>query len=434
MNITPQARSAACARSTATLSRDRDVGVRVNDELSSWKQPTGSQIQIGLLTGGQDRHYALGLAMALVSQGVWLEVIGSDEVDCPEMHSTSKLRFLNLRGSRRSDAGLSERMRRVLVYYARLIRYCLVAKPKIFHILWNNKVEWFDRTLLMLFYKLQGRKLVFTAHNINAARRDGVDSHLNRLTLRTQYQLADHIFVHTEKMKREILEEFGVRDESVTIIPYGINNAVPDTDLTRVDARQRLGLHDGDKVLLFCGAIAPYKGLDLLVDAFEQMVRRDPAYRLIIAGRPKAGCDKYLTEIQQKINRAPYRANVIQRIEYIPDADAEIYFKSADVLVMPYRHIFQSGILFWSLSFGLPVVATDVGSFRDDVVDGETGFLCAPDDSAALACTIEKFFTSDLFQHAESRRQTIREFARLRHSWEVVADKTCKVYERLLRP
>ena len=103
MTITPQARSAACARSTATLSRDWDVGVRVNDERSSAKQPTASEIQIGLLTGGQDRHYALGLAMALVSQGIWLEVVGSDEVDCPEIYSTSRLRFLNLRGSRRND-------------------------------------------------------------------------------------------------------------------------------------------------------------------------------------------------------------------------------------------------------------------------------------------------------------------------------------------
>ena len=99
------------------------------------------------------------------------------------------------------------------MYYARLIRYAATAKPRIFHILWNNKFESFDRTLLMLYYKVLGKKIVLTVHNVNAGRRDSKDTRLNRLTLRIQYRLADHIFVHTEKMKRELIEEFGVRGE-----------------------------------------------------------------------------------------------------------------------------------------------------------------------------------------------------------------------------
>ena len=71
------------------------------------------------------------------------------------------------------------------------------AQPKIFHILWNNKFEFFDRTLLMLYYKLLGKKIVFTAHNVNIRKRDGNDSWLNRFSLKIQYQLVDHIFVHT---------------------------------------------------------------------------------------------------------------------------------------------------------------------------------------------------------------------------------------------
>ncbi len=98
------------------------------------------------------------------------------------------------------------------MYYAKLIRYAATAKPRIFHILWNNKFELFDRTLLMLYYKLLGKKIVFTVHNVNAGRRDSKDTRLNRLTLRIQYRLADHIFVHTEKMKRELIEEFGVQE------------------------------------------------------------------------------------------------------------------------------------------------------------------------------------------------------------------------------
>ena len=106
--------------------------------------------------------------------------------------------FLNLRGNQRPEAGLVSKILRVLTYYARLIRYAATAEPEIFHILWNNKFEFFDRTLLMLYYKALGKKMILTAHNVNAGKRDSEDTRLNRLTLRTQYRFADHIFVHTE--------------------------------------------------------------------------------------------------------------------------------------------------------------------------------------------------------------------------------------------
>jgi len=197
-------------------------------------EPSGRQreIEVALLTGCQDRHYAFGLAMSLISKGVRLDVIGSDEVDGPEMHATPLIRFFNLRGDQRRDVSATRKVQRVLTYYARLIRYATCAKPKIVHILWNNKFEFFDRIFLMLYYKLLGKKIVLTAHNVNAASRDSADTPLNRFSLRTQYRLSDRIFVHTEKMKTELLETFGVRERAVTVIPYGINNAVPDTNLT----------------------------------------------------------------------------------------------------------------------------------------------------------------------------------------------------------
>ena len=76
--------------------------------------------------------------------------------------------------------------------------------------------------------------------------------------LRIQYRLADHIFVHTERMKAELVQHFGVRAERVSVIPFGINNAVPHTDLTPDEAKERLGVASGDKTLLFFGNIAPY--------------------------------------------------------------------------------------------------------------------------------------------------------------------------------
>lgn len=395
-------------------------------------QAPPTAVQAALLTGGFDRPYVFGLATALSSQNVCLEVIGSDDTDGPEMHSSPNLHFLNLRGSK-EQATLVSKILRILSYYARLIRYAATAKPKIFHILWNNKFQFFDRIVLMLYYRLLAKKVVFTAHNVNAGKRDFNDSLLNRLTLRVQYRLADHIFVHTAKMKRELLEEFGVRERRVTVIPFGINNSVPDSDLTTFEAKQRLGIKQDEKTILFFGGIRPYKGLEYLVDAFRQLATYHPEYRLIIAGKPKEGSEKYWTRIKQQIDCDVNRARIMAAIRYIPDQETEIYFKASDVLALPYRHVFQSGVLFLAYRFGLPVIATDVGCIAEDLVQGRTGFLCRPGDAADLARAIEQYFESDLFNGLASRRHEIREYANEQHSWDSVADITLKHYVELLR-
>ena len=390
------------------------------------------EIEAALLTGGFDRPYAFGLAMALITRGVSLDVIGSDEIDSPEMHFTPKLRFLNLQGSRRQDATLAEKASRVLTYYVQLIRYTSTAKPKIFHILWNNKLRFFDRTVLMLYYKLCGKKIAFTAHNINAGKRDSTDSFLNRLTLRIQYGLTDHIFVHTEKMKAELIEDFGVRGGVVTVIPFGINNSVPDSALTSEQAKRRLNIKPGEKTILFFGNIGPYKGLEFLVAAFQRLVAEREEYRLIIAGKPRGGSEKYLEGIDLAISRDVDQGRIVRRIEYVPDEETELYFKAADVLVLPYTQVSQSGVLFLGYSFGLPVIATDVGCLRDDIVEGRTGFLCKPRDPHNLAKTIEVYFESDLFKNLNTRRQEIRNYAVGRHSWDVVGEVTRNAYAKLL--
>jgi D-inositol-3-phosphate glycosyltransferase len=392
---------------------------------------SGPDIAVALLTGGRDKPYVFGLATALISKGATLDLIGSDYVDSPDFHGDPRVNFLNLRGDQSVNAGLTRKMSRVSKYYAKLIGYASTAKPKIFHILWNNKFETFDRTLLMLYYRILGKKIVLTAHNVNAAVRDSKDTLLNRFTLRIQYRLADHIFVHTDKMKLELREQFGVREDRVTIVPFGINNSIPDTGVTPSEARRRLGIRDDEKAILFFGNIAPYKGLEYLTTAFRQILSQRDNYRLIIAGWPK-NCESYWTAIRETLREGVQNERVLVRAEYIPDEETEVYFKAADVLVLPYRFIFQSGVLFLAYSFGLPVVAADVGTLKDEIIEGKTGFVFRPEDSVDLASTIERYFDSGLFANLSNRRQEIRGFAMERHSWDTVGQMTMKVYADLL--
>ncbi len=389
-------------------------------------------VEVALLTGGSDRHYTFGLAMSLIAKGVHLDVIGSDGIDSPEMHMTPGLNFLNLRGDRSAKAPLLNKMSRVFGYYARLIAYAWNSKASIFHILWNNKFQSFDRTLLMLYYKILGKKTALTAHNVNDGRRDQCDSPLNRLTLRIQYHLTDHIFVHTEKMKKELLKDFGVREQAVTVVPYGINNAVPCTSLTSSEARRRLGIGEDEKTILFFGNIRPYKGLEYLVAAFQELIADHTDYRLVIAGRFFKESKSYWDGIRRTIQNFPDPGRVIIKSEFIPDEETELYFKASDVLVLPYTDIFQSGILLMAYSFGLPVVATDVGSFRQDVVEGRTGFVCKRCDAGDMAATLKIYFQSELFRNLNEARQEIKDYADRGHSWNTVAGLTCDVYAGLV--
>ena len=384
-----------------------------------------------MLTAGRDRPYALGLAAALTAAGVPFDFVGSNEVDSPELHTSPQVRFLNLRGDQSKEAGLVSKVVRVLTYYFRLLRYATTAEPKVFHILWNNKFELFDRTLLMLFYKMLGKKIVFTAHNVNAGARDANDSWLNRATLKFQYQRCDHVFLHTEKMKAELVAGYDFPASKASVIPFGINSTVPNTTLTKAEARRRLGIGQGEKVLLFFGNIAPYKGVEFLVEAFIEVARHDLGCRLIIAGRPK-GSEEYWAGVLAKINASPVRDQVLLKIEFVPDAETEIYFKAADALVLPYTHVFQSGVLFLGYNFGLPVLAADVGSLKEDILEGQTGCVFPPGDSAALARTIQTFFAGELFKNLDARRKAIQTYANDRYSWTKVAAITTKVYAELM--
>jgi glycosyltransferase involved in cell wall biosynthesis len=390
-----------------------------------------SPIYVGLLTGGIDRPYVYGLAMALVAKDVRLDIIGSDAVNRPELNAPPKLNFLNLRGNIRPNVSFKQKLFRVLLYYVRLVRYAWTAEPKVFHILWDNKFLIFDRTILMLYYKLLGKKIAYTAMNVNAGKRDANDSMLNRLSLRIQYHLADHIFVHTGRMKSQLLQDFGVRKEAVTVIPMGVNNSVPNTELTSSEAKRQLGIGNTEKAILFFGGIQPYKGLEYLVDAFHLIASGHMEYRLIIAGAPTQSA-QYWHDIQAAIESHPTRERVIQRIEFVPDSETELYFKAADVAALPYTDIFQSGVLVLSFGFGLPVIATDVGSLREDIAEGETGFVCKPRDPVDLARVIRTYFESDLYRQLDQTRQKICESTKRSNSWEMAAEKTSNVYAELL--
>ena len=189
---------------------------------------------------------------------------------------------------------------------------------------------------------------------------------------------------------------------------------------TRETARARLGLEG--EVVVFFGYIRRYKGLDILLEAWPKVRERRPA-TLVVAG-----------EFYE--DDAPYRAlaaaaggepGVRLLGRYLPDDEVEALFKAADVVVLPYRSATQSGVTHVAYALGVPVITTDVGGLSETVRPGETGLVVPPEDPAALAEAIVRFFEDDL----GPRLRTGVEVLRAAHSWGKLADEVIALGDQL---
>ena len=391
-------------------------------------------MKVALLTGGKDPHYAHGLLRQLAARSVRIALIGGDESAETEAVRNGQVEFHNLVGRPDPDDGLVAKARRVLSYYGRLLVFAARTDGRVFHILWFRKFPLGERILLIAYFKLLGKKLAFTAHNVDDQARDGRrGSFPNRLSLTFLYRTVDHIFVHTRQMKLELVAEFGVSEHKVTVVPYGINDVIPVARVSRTEARQQLGLGPDEKVLLFFGNIAPYKGVEDLLRALASLVHADGRFTLILAGRVKdRTCEAYWAELESLIEELQLSEHVRKEIRYIPDGHVGLLFRASDVSVLPYRRIYQSGVLALSYAQGVPVIAADVGSIREDILEDETGLLFRPGDVVDLAAKIRTYFVSESFKDVETRERRISEYGAERFSWETNAERTHAVYEHLL--
>jgi glycosyltransferase involved in cell wall biosynthesis len=388
-------------------------------------------MRVSVLTGGTDPEYAVPLAASLADRGIRVEFVGNEAMGTAAGLKHSNIEYLNLRGNQDASAPLHAKTARVFRYYRNLLAYAATTKSSLFHILWLNKFELLDRTLLNAFYKFNQKKLVYTAHNVNPRTRDGGDTWVNRASLRMMYSIFDHIFVHTDTARDELVRDYGVASSKVSVIPFGLNTYAPDTSLSRSEARALLNVGEADKILLFFGLIAPYKGLDVLLDAMSIVEKQRPGYcRLIVAGKAKNGSEAYWQALKRSHLDA-IASRVMVKDDFIPDGEVAGLFKAADALVLPYRTIYQSGPMSLAQRFGIPVIATQLGSFACDVEPGVTGFLCPPEDSIALAHAITRFFNSDLYLDRERAQKNIRELALQKYSWDRISETIIGVYARL---
>ena len=191
-----------------------------------------------------------------------------------------------------------------------------------------------------------------------------------------------------EEVQRDLLKLRG--DIPHIVLPHPIYTHFGEK-LPREQAEQRLGIPAGRRTLLFFGLIREYKGLDILLQAFDLL---DERYQLVIAGEPYGSFERY----RKLIDTGRDPASVYVFPDYIRDSEVKNYFSAADLTVLPYRSATQSGISSVSCHFGVPMVVTDVGGLRETIGSRGTGIVCENAAPACIAAAIERFFDEPLLR------------------------------------
>ncbi|MEA2199276.1 MAG: D-inositol-3-phosphate glycosyltransferase [Solirubrobacteraceae bacterium] len=207
-----------------------------------------------------------------------------------------------------------------------------------------------------------------------------------RLLTRGVLGHADLLVVHASQQIEE-LASLGLGDRPVLRAFHPRFSAsdlcaLPDPITVRAE-RERQG--NPDISLLAFGAIRPYKGIDL---ALEALARIEPAVRvrLTVAGVFWDGGE----ELRGRVRALGLEERVELRDGFVSNEEAALLFLAADASLLPYRSATQSGVVQLSFAYGTPVIATAVGGLPEAVQDGIDGILCPPGDAAALAAAISR--------------------------------------------
>jgi glycosyltransferase involved in cell wall biosynthesis len=210
---------------------------------------------------------------------------------------------------------------------------------------------------LLLLARARGVRLLWTIHDLGS--NDRLHPRLESWFWKAFIAQVDAFICLSEHSRRLALERFpDLAARPGHIVPHGhYRDAYPST-VSRETARQRLSLPPTATVLLHFGLMRRYKNVPHLIRTFRGVPR--PGAVLLVAGKP------YDTAIEGEIREAAHGAsNVRLDLRRVPPEEVQLFFAAADLVVLPYRRILNSGAVMLALTFARPVLVPDLGAMRD---------------------------------------------------------------------
>jgi glycosyltransferase involved in cell wall biosynthesis len=364
-----------------------------------------------LIPHGFQEHYTIGFANGLAANGVPLTII-TDPYECPALDKS--INRVNLKPHNLASRSRGKKLLDYIGYHLKLVLYLISNFGSTVHITGTFRYPAFQGIYEAILVRMLSRRFILTVHNLLPHERH---TRKNRILHWLIYRVPQQLIVHTEDMKQGLVQSFGIKDTKIAIMEHGVNSVIEECPLDKAECRRQLDLPNDKLILLMFGSVSAYKGIETMLESFELLNQR---YYLLIAG--KAASRDYGDLIKEKVE-ANANAKKIRLIsKFIPDADIGAIFKASDVLIMPYKHIDQSGVVFLAMTMGLPVIAFDVGSLSRYIRD-EIGIVVRQKDARGLANAIVEFEkTIDSYSP-----ETIKTHA-ARYEWQEVVKDILSMY------
>ncbi len=359
--------------------------------------------------GGMD-YYDYGLAQGIASVGVEVIYHTSKKTNLrlyPNVQT--KFTFQNLWDKQ-------SKIKKIIAFfsgYRNAFKQTKKQRITIVHLHFFD-MGWLNMLVLKLA-KVYGLKTVVTIHDV-----DPFVGKVNTWEEKLAYKLTDAIIVHNQLSKKELLNK-NILPNKINIISHG--NYLP--FISKADIKQKE--MDAPLELLFFGQIKEVKGLDILLKAMGEAVKSNTNLRLTIAGKPWKEDLNYYTQLIEKLELKEY---VTTQFSYIPDNEVANYFANAHLVILPYKRIYQSGVLLLAMSYEKPVLCSNLEAFEEIVSHNNTGFVFENGNVCDLTkkiITIEKNREQLNLVQQNAFNLIEKEF-----NWTHIGGQTKQLYQSLL--
>ncbi len=324
---------------------------------------------------------------------------------------------------RRTETGYSRTSKRLwrkgIEHLSDMIRLCKCLsefRPDIIHFQWFP-VPAIDQCFLPELKNIA--PIVMTVHDTTAFH-GSPSSRLQLIGTKSILSAVNHLVVHTPYSQAQLVKS-GISSSRISVIPHGVLHYSVTTQVSAHRSEE-----EPNTILLF-GAIKPYKGIDILIQALARLPDKvKTTTKVLIAGKAYMPLEP-LIKLSEDLGVSRH---IQWDIRFIPDEEIPRLFQRATVVALPYRDIDSSGVLMTALPYGKPIVATGVGGFTDILVDRVHGRVVPPGDVSAFATALTEILWDPEVRAGMGRR--VQELAQLTYSWDVIAEKTEALYRQVI--
>jgi len=367
--------------------------------------------------GGAFHFYAFGQSIGLINSGVDVSLYTNNETINPRI---TGLKFFSFyKDIFASQSKIINGLQWITgsiqsIFHARFSGISIFH----FHIFYTNVLVLFS----VLLVKLLFGKVVLTVHDVSSFANSSDLSIIGNMI----YKLTDLILTHNEFSKSEIVKINPNLSSCIYIVPHG--NFIPFIHVKndKERSRQHLDIPNEKKVLLFFGMIKKVKGLDVLLLALKGVIKENPDVLLLIAGKPWENDFSNYQRIIDANNLSDY---CLLHTKFILHSDVEHYYCAADLVVLPYKKIYQSGVLMMTLSYGKPALVSDLPPLKEVVTDMQTAFLFESENAISLAEKLNSILLNP--EKLEQVRINGEELINTEYDWNEIGMQTKQAYQSL---